>query len=318
MALRTLASGEHGQDLLRLAVPSRRRLAHAPGRVAPYLYLLPATLALAVFVYWPLLRSLHLSFFDWNFVSPTRRFVGLRNYAELAQSRVFWLSVVNTVKAAVALVASTVVAPLALALLVLRVRGAARTVYRAVIFSPAAVSMAVAAVVWLWIYNPLNGVLAQGLRVFGGQGFAWLTDPRLAIWAIIIVTSWKTFGYNFVIFIAGLLAIPQELQESARIDGATEWQGFRHVVWPLLGPTTLFVFLTTCILAPQYLFIPTQIMTEGGPNEHSNNLGFIAWQQGFELFRVGFASAVAIVLFLALLAFAIVQFRLLETRVHYE
>lgn len=287
-------------------------------RAVPYLYLLPATLALGVFVYWPLARTIELSVFDWNLVSPIRRYVGLGNFASLVSSAVFWISVLNTAKAAAALIVTTVAAPLALAVAVLQVRGALRFAYRAVIFSPAVVSMAVASVVWLWIYNPLNGILAQTVRAAGGQGIAWLTNPRLAIWAIIVVTSWKTFGYNFVLFLAGLLAIPRDLVEAARIDGATGWAAFRRVVWPLLSPTTLFVFLTTCVLAPQALFIPTQILTEGGPNEHSNNLGFVVWQQGFELFRVGLASSIAVVIFLALLGLALLQLRLFERGVHYE
>jgi sn-glycerol 3-phosphate transport system permease protein len=300
------------------AASSPAGAARAGARAVPYLYLLPAMLALAVFVYWPLARTIQLSLLDWNLVSPSRRYVGLRNFASLASNPVFWISVANTMRAAAGLIVTTVLAPLALAVAVVGIRGPLRFAYRAVIFSPAVVSMAVASVVWLWIYNPLNGILAQAARAAGGQGIAWLTNPRLAIWAIIAVTSWKTFGYNFVLFLAGLLAIPQDVVEAARMDGAAGWTAFRRVIWPLLSPTTLFVFLTTCVLAPQALFIPTQILTEGGPNEHSNNLGFIVWQQGFELFRVGLASSIAVVIFAALLGLALLQLRMFERGVHYE
>ncbi len=286
--------------------------------LSPYLYLVPAALALAAFVYWPLVQTVELSFYEWNLVSPTKRFIGVANYRELMTSQNFWISTVNTALAILAMCLATIAAPLAVAVAALRVAGLIRVMYRAVIFSPTVVSMAIASLIWLWIFNPLQGLIAHLVRLVGGQGFAWLTDPQLAIWAIILVTAWKTFGYNFVIFMAGLLSVPRELVEAARIDGAGEWHTFRHITWPLLTPTTLFVVLTTLMLAPQYLFIPTQILTQGGPNQASNNLGYIIWEQGFEVFRVGNASAIAVAIFVGFLAFSVMHFRLLERGVHYE
>lgn len=286
--------------------------------LSPYLYLMPAALALALFVYWPLIETVVLSFYEWNLVSPTKRFIGLANYREFMMSQNFWISTINTALAILAMCLATIAAPLAVAVAALRVPGVTRLMYRAVIFSPTVVSMAIASLIWLWIFNPLQGLIAHLVRLVGGQGFAWLTDPQLAIWAIILVTAWKTFGYNFVIFMAGLLSIPRELVEAARIDGAGEWHTFRHITWPLLTPTTLFVVLTTLMLAPQYLFIPTQILTQGGPNQASNNLGYIIWEQGFEVFRVGNASAIAVAVFVGFLAFSVMHFRLLERGVHYE
>jgi len=299
--------------------PQRRQKVGRGARPSPlpYLYLLPAALGLGLFVYWPLVDTVGLSLYEWNLVSPVKQFVGLANYRALLSDQGFWISVVNTLLAIVAMCVTTIAAPLAVAVAALRVRGAMRFVYRGIIFSPTVISMAIAALIWLWMYNPMQGLIAKALRLLGGQGFAWLTHPQLAIWAIIIVTAWKTFGYNFVIFVAGLLAIPQELVEAARIDGANEWHTFRHVTWPLLAPTTLFVVLTTLMLSPQYLFIPTQILTQGGPNRASNNLGYIIWEQGFEVFRVGHASAIAVVIFVAFLVFSVMHFRLLERGVHY-
>lgn len=301
-----------------LGISLRSAIAAARAWGGPGLYLAPAALTLGVFVYWPLVRTVVLSLYDWNLVSPARHFVGVANYTSLVSNPIVWISVINTAKVLAALLIATVGLPLAVAWTVLRSRGVARTVYRAVIFAPAIVSLAIASVIWLWIYNPINGVLASALHLIGGQGFAWLTHPRLAIWAITIVVAWKTFGYNFVLFLAGLLAIPTDLVEAARLDGATEEALFRRVIWPLLAPTTIFILVTTLIQAPQIVVIPTQILTEGGPNERSNSLGFLVWQQGFELFRVGLASAIAVVVFLLFLALAVAQFRLLERGVHYE
>ncbi len=282
------------------------------------LYLMPAALLTGVFIYWPLAASLVLSFHEWNLVSPTWTPVGWQNYFELFASRPFWLAVVNTGKAAAALTLLAVLIPMALAAMVLRVSPQIRNLYRVVLFSPSVISMAIACAVWLWIYHPLYGVLNTVLRLVGIEGPRWLSSGDWAIWGIINVTVWKSLGYNFVLFIAGLLMIPSEMQEAARVDGATEWQVFRHVTFPLLAPTTLFVFLTTFILAPQNLFVPTQILTHGGPNEASNNLGYLVYQLGFEYFRAGYASAAAMVTFLLFLGLTALQFYVAERRIHYE
>jgi sn-glycerol 3-phosphate transport system permease protein len=292
---------------------SRRWRATAVG----YLYLAPAAALTLLFVYWPLVASATLSFYDWNLVSPTWAAVGWQNYGELLHNRAFWLALVNTGKAAAALTVLTVLVPLLLAVAVLRVPGRWRDIYQVVLFSPTVISMAIACAVWLWMFHPLHGVLNTLLRFAGVQGPSWLSSSSSAIWAIILVTVWKTFGFNFVLYIAGLLAIPAEMYEAGRVDGASERQMFRHITIPLLAPTTLFVFLTTFILSPQNLFVPTQILTQGGPNEASNNLGYLVYQLGFEYFRVGYASAAATLIFLVFLGLTAVQFYFAERRIHY-
>jgi sn-glycerol 3-phosphate transport system permease protein len=292
---------------------TRRRREH----LTAYLYLAPGLALTAVFVYWPLVASTTLSFYDWNLVSPTWSAVGWQNYRELVGNRAFWLALVNTGKAAVAFTVLTVVVPLLLAVAVLRVSGRWRDVYRVLLFSPTVISMAIACAVWLWMFHPLYGVINSLLRLVGIQGPAWLSSGDSAIWAIVIVTVWKTFGFNFVLYVAGLLAIPPEMYEAARVDGASERQLFRHITIPLLAPTTLFVLLTTFILSPQNLFVPTQILTQGGPNEASNNLGYLVYQLGFEYFRVGYASAAATLIFLLFLGLTALQFYLAESRIHY-
>lgn len=298
----------------RARVRLRRRWRAA---ILGYLYLAPAAALTAVFVYWPLIASAILSFYDWNLVSADRLAVGWQNYRDLLHSRAFRLSLVNTGEAAVALTALTVVAPLFLAVLVLKVAPRWRNVYRVILFSPTVISMAIACAIWLWMFHPLYGVLNTALRLVGVQGPAWLSSSDWAIWSIVLVTVWKTFGFNFVVYTAGLLAIPAELYQAARVDGASDGQLFRYITVPLLAPTTLFVLLTTFILGPQNLFIPTQILTQGGPNEASNNVGYLVYQLGFEYFRVGYASAAATLIFLVFLALTAVQFLLAERRIHY-
>jgi sn-glycerol 3-phosphate transport system permease protein len=286
-------------------------------QLTAYLYLAPGFALTAVFVYWPLVASTTLSFYDWNLVSPIWSAVGWQNYRELVSNRAFWLALVNTGKAAIAFTVLTVIAPLLLAVAVMRVSGRWRDVYRVLLFSPTVISMAIACAVWLWMFHPLYGVINSSLRLLGIRGPAWLSSGDSAIWAIIIVTVWKTFGFNFVLYVAGLLAIPAEMYEAARVDGASERQLFRYVTIPLLAPTTLFVLLTTFILSPQNLFVPTQILTQGGPNEASNNLGYLVYQLGFEYFRVGYASAAGTLVFVLFLGLTALQFYLAESRIHY-
>jgi sn-glycerol 3-phosphate transport system permease protein len=298
-------------------VPHVRARARRRRILIGHLYLAPAVTLTIVFVYWPLAASTMLSFYDWNLVSPRWVLVGWQNYRDLLHSRVFWISLLNTGKATVALTTLTVVAPLLLAVAVLKVTPRWQNVYRVVLFSPTVISMAIACAIWLWIFHPLHGVLNTLLRFGGIRGPGWLNSGDWAIWSIVLVTVWKTFGFNFVVYVAGLLAIPREMYEAARVDGASERQTFWHVTVPLLAPTTLFVLLTTFILGPQNLFIPTQILTQGGPNDASNNLSYLVYQLGFEYFRVGYASAAATLIFLVFLLLTAGQFVLGERRVHY-
>lgn len=163
----------------------------------------------------------------------------------------------------------TVVAPLVAAVVVLQVRPRWQRVYRVVLFAPTMISMAIACAIWLWIFHPLDGVANTLLSVVGVGGPKWLSSGDWAIWSIVAVTAWKTFGFNFVLYLAGLLAIPGETYEAARVDGASERQIFWRITVPLLAPTTLFVLLTTFILGPQNLFIPTQILTRAAPTRRA-------------------------------------------------
>src|SRR5262249_15805749 len=282
-----------------------------------YLYLARALVLTGVLVYGAVVATGALSFYDWNLVSPTWQAAGWRNYAELFASRAFRLSLVNTGKAAAALVLATVVAPLLAAVLLVRLRGHWQQTYRLVLFTPAMISMAIACAIWLWMFHAVDGVANTVLRFAGITGPAWLSSGDWALWSIVVVTAWKTFGFNLVLYVAGLIAIPREMYEAARVDGASEWRIFQRITLPLLGPTTLFVLLTTFILGPQNLFIPTQILTQGGPTEASNNLAYLVYQLGFEYFRVGYASAAATVVFLIFLVLTAVQFLLGERRTHY-
>lgn len=301
----------------RLARSSSARRPRA-GVLRPLLFIGPAALLLLLFVYWPLFYTLYLSTLDWNLVSPVRPFVGWANYGLLFHEPIFWLAAKNTLIYLLVLVPIELCFPLALALLLQSIAARRiRALYEALIFTPTVLSFAIASIVWVWMFNPLGGALSRLFRLVGLPAVAWLSNAQVSLWAIVLVSAWKVFGYNLVIFLAALASIPTEFLEAARIDGASGWKVFRWVTWPLLGPTTFFVLVTTAIFTGTQVFIPIHVLTQGGPYNSSTHLMYLIYQYGFQFFQVGPASAASVVTFLVFLALTYLQLRYLERFVHY-
>jgi sn-glycerol 3-phosphate transport system permease protein len=283
-----------------------------------YLYVAPALFFLILFTYWPMLRTLELSLYRWNMVAPVKIFVGLDNFRSMLVSSDFWIAAWNTAKYLLAVLPAAMALPLLIAVLLTNLSWRLQSVLKVTLFSPSIVSFAVGCMVWLWILNPIHGMANQALGAVGLSGRSWLSDPDWAIWTIVLLMAWKSFGYNLVIFLAGLAAIPPEYHDAAAVDGASPWQGFRHVTWHLLTPTTLFVLLSTLVATAQHTFTPIQILTNGGPSRSTTNLVYIIYEYGFQYFQTGLASATAVMMFAAFLGATWAQFRLLERFVHYE
>ena len=285
---------------------------------APYLFALPALALMAIFIYWPLIYSCYLSLLDWNFVSPVRTFVGARNYTALAEDKNFRTALGNTVTYLVALIPIQVLLPLAFALILWPIRRSRmQTTYRVVLFTPTVLSFSIAAVCWLWIFNPIQGVLNQMLVQAGGSKIAFLTDPNVAIWCVIGVSAWKVLGFNLLLYLAALEAVPQELLEAAALDGASGWRLFRHIRWPLITPTFFFVLVTTVIFVNDESFAAINVLTDGGPFQHTTNVLYYLYERGFRFFQIGQASAVAVLVVVAVMTLTYVQFRFVERHVHY-
>jgi ABC-type sugar transport system permease subunit len=273
---------------------------------------------MGAFIYWPLVYSVYLSTLDWNFVSPNREFVGLGNFAELAQSEQFLGALANTGVYLLVMVPLLVLLPLGLALLLWPVRRSrGQGAYRAILFAPTVTSLAVAAVVWLWIFNPIQGVLNQAIATAGGGRVNWLSDPTTALWCIVVVSAWKILGFNMILFVAALEAVPKDYLEAAQLDGAGWWALFRHVRLPLITPTLFFVLVATVIFVNEEVFAAISIVTEGGPNGSTANLLYYLYERGFRFFEVGEASATALVVFALVASVTWLQFRYVEGRVHY-
>ena len=280
------------------------------------LFVSPNILLLLVFTYRPLIESFRLSLYDWDLISPTRDWVGLENYTDYFSDRTSRYVIRNTVVFTVATVAATLILGMAIALLLnLRLRG--RNLARTVLFAPYVVGGAAVGIMWLFVFDPRFGLVASALERAGMASPNWYNDPNWAMPMVIIVSVWRNLGYAVVIYLAGLQAIPRELYEAARVDGAGAWSRFRNVTLPQLSPVTFFLLVTT-ILSSMQAFDIIQVMTEGGPLDATKTMVYQVYDEAFVRFRIGDASTVATVLFFMLLILTLLQVRFIERRVHYN
>jgi sn-glycerol 3-phosphate transport system permease protein len=301
-----------GATRQRGALQSRRR------RSALLWFLLlagPNVALLLVFVYRPLIQSFYLSTLQWNLGSPVARSIGLGNYVELFTSRNFTQVVTTTVVFTVATVGGAMLLGLGLAVLLnqkLRGRGFARTVA----FAPYVLSGFAVGILWLFIFDPRYGLMREVLSWVGASSPQWYTQRPWPLVMVIIVYLWKNLGYVALIYLAGLQSVPQDLKDAAALDGASSFRTLRSIILPLLTPTSFFL-LVTMMLASLQSFDIIKAMTQGGPLGSTTTLMYSVYQESFVNGRAGYASAVATVLFLVLLAVTAVQMRFVQRKVHY-
>ena len=279
------------------------------------IFTFPNFLLLAVFVFWPIFYSFYLSFFRWDMISPTKRFIGFENYRVMFSDPVFWLVTKNTLILSVCVVVLKLFIALSLALVMNRdLKG--RSFYQAIIFSPTFTTSVAVAMVWRWILEPDYGLLRVFLRPFGLRPINWIESTTHSLPAVIIVLIWVGIGYDMVIFLAGLKNIPTELYDAGLVDGVTPLQEFFYITFPLLSPTTFFLTITGFISALKAFDIIT-ILTGGGPLNTSNVLVHFLYENAFRWFKTGYASTLALLLFVVIMAITLVQNRLSKRWVHY-
>ena len=280
-------------------------------------FVAPALAAIGLFFFVPVAASLGLSLTDFDIYSvadlANLRFVGRANYGRLLGDAAFWTARRNTayfvVVGAPLSVATSLAAALLLGSRLVRWKALLRTIY----FLPVVTTLVAVAVVWRFLYHPRVGPLARLFEALGLPAVDWLGDPAFAMPAIILLAVWKGFGFNMVIFVAGLQAIPERLYEAARLDGASAAQQFRHVTLPMLAPTTSFVLLMTLIGHFQ-LFAEPYVMTQGGPLKSTTSIVLLMYEEGFRWWRMGHAAAIAFVLFVIMLAATLLQLHLQRER----
>lgn len=264
----------------------------------------------------PIGRTVYLSFHKWDMVEPIKPFVGLRNFVKLSRSSNFHSALMNTLFFTLFTVPIQILISLLLALGLNSKRIRLVPFYQTVFFLPVVTSMVPVAVIWKWIYDPTYGLLNYFISLFGIKPVAWLIDDRTALLSIAVMSVWKMVGYYMVIFLVGIKAIPQEYYEAASIDGANQWQQFRRVTVPLLKPITLFVFVISTIRSFQ-VFTQVYVMTvgsQGAPGDVVRVLVYEIYENGFRFFKMGYASAESMILFLIIAVVTVFQFLIARDR----
>ncbi|HEX6050260.1 MAG TPA: sugar ABC transporter permease [Gemmatimonadaceae bacterium] len=290
----------------------------AEGTNAAWIFLAPALVLIGVFFFVPVAASLLLSLTDFDIYAvasaENTRFVGLRNYRQLLETPLFWTALQNTFYFALIGGPLTIAVSLGAALLVNAKLVRWKSLFRTIYFTPFVTTLVAVAIVWRYLYHTRYGLLNYGLEALGVAPVDWLGDPRWAMPAIILMAVWKNFGYNMLIFIAGLQSIPDELYDAAKVDGAGPLRQFWNVTLPMLGPTLVFVGVVTMIGYFQ-LFAEPYVMTQGGPLRSTTSVVLLMYEEGFRWWRMGYAAAIAFVLFLVILVATLIQLRLQRARV---
>ena len=282
-----------------------------------WVFLAPALIVLAVFFLLPVLAALGLSLTDYDIYAladiRNLRFIGLDNYWALLQRPLFWSALWHTVYFVIVGVPLSMLVSLGAALLLNARLARARPFFRTALFAPVVTTVVAVAVIWRYLFQTRFGLVNYALAGMGIDPVDWLGDPDWAMPTIILFAVWKNFGYNMIIFLAGLQAIPENLYEAARIDGASAWRQFVHITLPMLGPITLLVGVLTMSGYFQ-LFAEPYVMTEGGPLQSTVSVLYLMYDDGFEWFNLGLASAVAFMLFMVMFATTAVMWMLARRR----
>ena len=282
------------------------------------LYLLPAGLLFLIFFYWPLLQNAYLSLFSWNMVSPNMKFVGAENFSVIFASPELWKILLNTVLFVVIMLVLNFVLPYIYSFILGHVVTRWSSFYRSALFLPSTLSLAVSSILFLWIYNPLAGPLQIVLSWFSLESPRWFKEDYLVIFAICTIIGWKVFGYNMIVMLAAMVAVPKEMIEAAKLENASNWTIFRKIILPMTSSTAIYVFTITVVFGLQYVLVPVNMLTQGGPDQGSSNLVYIIYQYAFTFFQTGRSAAYAVITMVCYLVFLFVKNKFLEKKVYYE
>ena len=283
-----------------------------------FLFLLPSIFFFVVFSYWPLLQNLYLSFFSWNMVSPNMTFVGIENYTAVLGSEELIKILANTVVFVAIMLVLNFVLPYLFSFVLGHLIERGKGFYRSTLFMPATLSLAVASILFLWIYNPLADPLSIVLSWFDLESPRWFKENWLVIFAICTIIGWKVFGYNLIVMLAAMLAVPKEMIEAAKLENASNWQIFKQIIVPMTSSTAIYVFTITVVFGLQYVLVPVNMLTQGGPDQGSSNLVYIIYQYAFVFFQTGKSAAFAIITMVCYIAFLLFRTKYLEKKVYYE
>lgn len=285
-------------------------------RIRPYLILTPSLLTFMIFFIYPIIYMFYLSSTQWDLLSPAKPFVGMQNFIDLFHDPLFLQVLKNTFLFTLLKVGLNVGLSLIAALWMNRSGFLAGFVQGAV-FSPYIISMVSISILWMWIMDPQYGLLNGLLDVIGLPTLQWLQHPSTSLLSLVIVSVWKHVGFYSLILLAGLQSIPQEVYEAAELDRTPAWRSFYKITLPMLSPTLFFLIIIGMIQSFQ-VFESISIMTQGGPVNSTNMLVYYIYENGFQFFKIGYASAAGVILLIIISILTLFHFKFLERRVHYR
>lgn len=280
--------------------------------------LIPTIIVFSIFMFWPVIRTFSLSFYKWNMVSPNKTFVGLNNYLSVFNNPTMAKVLANTLWFIILFAVIDFVFPYIVSFLLSFVVKRFIPFYKISLFVPSLISLVVGAIIMSWIFNPLSGPLATVVKAFGIDFPIWSQTSGLVVFVLSLITSWKIFGYNVIVLLAGVASVPMELIETAKLEKTPSWEIFLKIIVPMSSSTGIYVVLTTIVSGLQWVFTPINVLTMGGPNNGSSNIIFAVYKEAFTLFKTGTASALAIITMVVFAFFLFLEIKFVEKRVYYE
>ncbi|MEC0182722.1 sugar ABC transporter permease [Paenibacillus peoriae] len=279
-------------------------------------FILPSLLGFSIFLFYPFLKSIYLSLFSTNAIGRISSFVGFRNYMTVFKSEHFYQSLLNSCEFALLTIPAVIVISLLLAVLT-KGQNVLNVVFQFIFAISIAMPVGMASVIWKILFHPTAGMLNYWLGLIHIRPIGWLTDPAYAMLSVSMMTVWMNMGFVYLVILSGVKGIPEDLYESAKMDGAGAWSTFFKITLPLLSPTLFFVSVVSLISSLQ-AFGQINILTQGGPVNATNVLVYDLYREAFKNYHFGSGSAQAIILFVIILVFTLIQFRLGARRVHYS
>ncbi|GIN84605.1 ABC transporter permease [Heyndrickxia sporothermodurans] len=283
-----------------------------------YFLLIPSIFIFGLFMFWPFFYTIYLSFFDWNMIKPTKSFVGFQNYIDILSDATTYKILGNTFIYIALLLVLNCVVPYVFAFVIDLILKRFNGFYKGAMFLPAVISLVVGSILFTWILNPVSGPLAIILRWFGVEMPIW---SKLDGWVIVVlslITSWKVFGYNFIVLYASINGVSREVIEAARLDNIPLWKIFFQIILPMSSATGIYVLIITIVQGLQYVFTPIKVITQGGPNYASSNAIYHAYHEAFVLYRTGHSAALSILTMVIFLVLLILEFKFVERGIYYE
>lgn len=297
---------------------ARRKLHINKENAIGYALLIPSIIIFAVFTFWPILYTVYLSFFDWNMISPTKEFVGLNNYIEVLSDPKTYRILGNTFLYIALLLVINCAIPYIFAFVIDIVLKKYKNFYKSALFLPAFISLVVGSILFTWMLNPVSGPLAI---VFGWIGLEIPNWSKAEGWIIVVlslITSWKIFGYNFILLYASINGISREIIEAAKLDNIPLWRIFIQIILPMSSATGIYVFIITIVQSLQYVFTPVKVVSQGGPDYASSNLIYHAYHEAFVVYRTGHSATLSIITMALFLLLLFLEFKFVERGVYYE